>query len=167
MGIIDRIKSGSAKKHDFALYRLSDRWRNFGKQTFEATPWPKSTTIGARGEGGRFLRTRGRKSPVVAIPATTKAHPVAIPATTTPPVVVKSAMRACGKPRSVVAESAMLLSAPSLDVDSKKILEGSGGIAAPTPKRLRFTKPKVLECQLTPAQRDDFLREVANVRTWT
>jgi hypothetical protein len=119
VGIIDRIKSGSAKKHDFALYRLSERWRSFGKPTFEAVPWPKATTIGARGEGGKFLRTRGRKSPVVAIPATTKAPLMVNMTTTTPPVVAESTMRACGKPLSVVAESTMLLSAPSLSEDSE------------------------------------------------
>ena len=128
IGIIDRIKSGSALKGDFALYRLSERWRGFGrlpdgtiKSTFNAIPWPKATTIGARGEGGMFIRRRGRKSPVVAIPTTTKAPSVAIPATTTPPVVVNSTMRACGKPSSVVAESTMLLSAPSLEPDLREV----------------------------------------------
>ena len=38
IGIIDRIKPGSAKKGDFALYRLSNRWRSFGKTTFEPLP---------------------------------------------------------------------------------------------------------------------------------
>ncbi len=152
VGIIDRIKSGSAKKHDFALYRLSERWRSFGKPTFEAVPWPKATTIGARGEGGKFLRTRGRKSPVVANPTTTKAPLMVNMTTTTPPVVVNSTMRACGKPPSVVVNSTMLLSSPSLGVDPgevKKVKKkvrtpdpGSKSIAAPIRRDDATTSPK-------------------------
>lgn len=117
VGFIDRLKSGSALKGDFALYRLSNRWRSFGKQAFEALPWPKADTIGRRGEDGKFIRRRGRKNLVVAFSTTTKAPLMANPTTTTPPVVAESAINTCGKLRSVVAESAMLLSSPSPDVN--------------------------------------------------
>jgi hypothetical protein len=121
VGIIDRLKSGSGKKGDFALYRLSDRWRNFGKPTFEAIPWPKATTIGARGEGGKFIRIRGRKIPVVAYSTTTKAPLMVDMTTTTPLVVDEYTINTFEKPRSVVAESTMLLSSPSLDVDPGEV----------------------------------------------
>lgn len=121
VGIIDRIRAGSALKGDFALYRLSDRWRNFGKQTFDPIPWPKADTIGKRGEGGKFVRRRGRKNLVVALMTTTKAPLMANPTTTTPPVVADSTINTCGKPRSVVADSTMLLSSPSLDVDPRDL----------------------------------------------
>lgn len=174
VGIIDRVKSGSAKKGDFALYRLSDRWRSFGKPTFEAIPWPKATTIGARGQGGKFLRRRDRKNPIVAYSTTTKAPLMVNPSTTTPPVMAESALNPCGKPLSVVAESTMLLSSPSPDVDSKGNERNVPapdsrfkGAAAPTRRAIPFVKPKVLECRLTPEQMDNFLREVAGVRSWT
>ena len=146
VGIIDRIKSGSAKKHDFALYRLSERWRSFGKPTFEALPWPKATTIGARGEGGMFLRTRGRKSPVVADMTTTKAPLMVNPTTTTRPVVADSTMRACGKPPSVVAESTMLLSSPSLEPDLREVKKDR--------RKVRTLAPRSKDAA-TPFRRDD------------
>lgn len=133
-------------KGDFALYRLSDRWRSFGKQTFEAIPWPKANTIGARGEGGKFLRRRGRKSPVVAESTTTKAPLMANLTTTTPPVVAESTMRACGKPRSVVAESTMLLSYPSLDVDPGEVKK--------VEKKVRTLNPRSKDAA-TPFRSDD------------
>lgn len=123
VGIIDRIKSGSALKGDFALYRMSNRWRSYGKPTFEVFPWPKANTIGARGEGGMFIRRRGRKNLVVALLTTTKAPLMAVMTTTPPPVVAESTINTCGKPRSVVAESTMLLSSPSLDVDPSEVKE--------------------------------------------
>lgn len=121
VGIIDRIKSGSAMKGDFALYQLSTRWQSFGKPTFRALPWPKANTIGKRGEGGMFIRKRGRKNLVVALLTTTKAPLMTNMTTTTPPVVAESTMRACGKPLSVVAESTMLLSSPSLDMELREV----------------------------------------------
>ena len=134
VGLIDRISSGSALKGDFAQYAMSERWRNFGKPTFRPVPWPKAATIGTRDKRGMFTRRRGRKSPVVANPATTKAPLVANPATTTRPVVVKSAINTCGKRASVVAESTMLLSSPSLDRD----LRSAKGVK----KKVRTLNPR-------------------------
>lgn len=152
VGIIDRIKSGSAMKGDFALYQLSTRWQSFGKPTFNAVSWPKAITIGARGEGGMFIRRRGRKNLVVALLTTTKAPLMANLTTTTPPVVAESTINTCGKPSSVVVESTMLLSSPSLDVDPgevKKVKERvrtrnsrSKGTSAPIRRDEANTSPK-------------------------
>jgi len=159
VGIIDRIKPGSATKGDYALYRLSERWRQFGRPGFERLPWPKTTAIGVRGEGGRFIKRRARKSAVVANMTTKKAPSVVNPATTEGTVVVNSAMNTCGILGPVVAESAMFLSYPSTQKSHKKKARST---AAPR-RRLRFAKPKVLESRIS---LEDFAREMG-VASWT
>jgi len=141
VGLIDRLRTGSAKKGDFALYVLSERWRNFRKPTFNAIPWPKATTIGTRGEGGKFIRRRGRKSPVVAIPTTTKAPLMVNMTTTTPLVVDEYTINTFEKPRSVVAESTMLLSSPSLDVDPGVVKKVKKKIRIPNSRSKKISAP--------------------------
>jgi len=151
VGLIDRIKPGSARKGDYALYRLSERWRQFGKPAFNAVPWPTANTIGVRGEGGRFVKRRARKFPVVVGSATTEAALVSNSTTTEGPVVVNSTMNTCGILGSVVAESTMFLSYPSTQGKHGKKVRASGkrvqGAAAPR-RRLRFVKPKVIETEV-------------------
>jgi hypothetical protein len=149
VGIIDRIKPGSAMKGDFSLYVLSERWRGFGrlpdgtiKPTFKAIPWAKPLTEEEkkkrkeedkkrRDANGKFIRRRGRKNLVVALLTTTKAPSVVNLTTTTLPVVVNSTINTCGKPLSVVVNSTMLLSAPSLDSDLREVKTGRKSNSAP------------------------------------
>ena len=121
VGIIDRIRTGSALKGDFALYVLSERWRGFGKPTFKAIPWPKAKAIGKRDEGGKFIRQRGRKFLVAAISAATNDSLTANPAATYPPVAAKTAVNSAENGHLVAAETAVLLSYPSLDVDPGEV----------------------------------------------
>lgn len=127
VGIIDRIRAGSALKGDFALYVLSDRWRCFGKPTFNAIPWPKAKPLSVEEErkrrdtNGKFIRRRGRKFLVDAILAATKDSMTANPATTSSPVAAEYAVNSPENGPLVAAESAVLLSSPSLDSDLREV----------------------------------------------
>jgi hypothetical protein len=131
VGLIDRIKSGSARKADFARYQLSERWRSYGTPGFKVLDWPAATMIGKRGEGGKFVRRRSGKHParqssVVAETATIKAPLMAKTATTRTPVVAESAMNEALRATSVVAENAMFLLSPSIP-DKKRKKESKDG----------------------------------------
>lgn len=139
VGIIDRIKPGSALKGDFSLYVLSERWRGFGrlpdgtiKPTFKAIPWAKPLSEEEekkrkeqdkkrRDANGKFIRRRGRKVLVAAILAATKDSMTANSAATPPPVAAKTAVNNTPNAPIVAAETAVLLSSPSLDVEPGEV----------------------------------------------
>ena len=129
VGLIDRIYAGSAKKGDYAKYRMSSRWKRWPKSD-SLLDWPRADMCWlkendedenqrrkVRDEKGRFLPRRGRKKAaedlVAAISATTKASLGTKKTTTKPAVVAKNATNNLKKHDLVVANNAMFLRSPS------------------------------------------------------
>ena len=49
LGFIDFVSHGRGLQKDFSIFLLSDRWKKFGNDDFEAIPFPQSNSYGYRG----------------------------------------------------------------------------------------------------------------------
>jgi hypothetical protein len=140
LGAIDRLHPGSATRGEFAMYVLSDRWRQWrppaGGPDFLALEWKKAQVIGVRDttimdeDGkiikkgtGRFLKRRmpktTRKVHVVAHKTTSKPSPVAMNTTREKPLVVMNTMNKVPDADPLVAMNAIFLSVPVLSSDPR------------------------------------------------
>ena len=135
VGIIDRIRTGSSRKGDFSLYVLSERWRGFGKPTFNAVPWSRTLTEEEnkirkeqekkrRDPRGKFIRRRGRTFLVAAISAVKESSLAADSAVKAKPLAAEIAVNSTLNALVVAAEIAVLLSLPSLDVNPGRSKKG-------------------------------------------
>ena len=128
VGAIDRLHPGSATRGDFAIYVLSERWRQWappeGGPNFEKIDWPKAKVIATRDDvSGQFVanrigKMRATKSLVLASKATTKTRIVARKATTPISPVASKAMKEAFDAELPVAREAISLISPSLSRNS-------------------------------------------------
>lgn len=49
-GFIDVVRLGSGVLRDYSLFQISERWRTYGKDTFQAIEFPKNISFVARDE---------------------------------------------------------------------------------------------------------------------
>lgn len=60
LGFIEVIKLGSGVHRDFSTYSISERWRAYGKDTFQAIEFPKNISFVARDRGRWSGRPKGK-----------------------------------------------------------------------------------------------------------
>lgn len=60
LGFIEVKKPGSALKGDWSVFRLSDRWREYGTPSFQKLEFPKSIRWVNFGFGARRARHKGK-----------------------------------------------------------------------------------------------------------
>jgi hypothetical protein len=169
-GFIDVIYLGSGKQRDYSRYALSDRWRTFNTNDFKPIDFPKNISYVARDEVTKQWTGRSSKQvqrPKTAVdqrPKTAVENPAQRPKC----AVVDPVFN-----QSSTADIGRILSTKPCSADvkkgcKKKVLTLNSrfkSMAAASCNKIPFTKPK--ECQLTKEEIEDFLREVANVRSWT
>ena len=175
-GFIDFKEHGRGVKGDYSKFSLSDRWKMYNSDSWREIPFPTSDHAGWRSEAykAKQRELRERKINNYGMPEllTTESRSYSPPETPLrlrkavvkndrfhPPVTTES--------RSLLRSTMPSRTSKGAEKKARTSDSRSKGIAAPTRTQLPLTKPKVLACQLSPAQIDDFLREVANVHSWT
>jgi len=174
LGFIDISRQGHGVKGEYTKYAISTRWQAFGTPDWQEIAFPKSFKEGFTSD--KYIEKRRKES------GNNNVQKRTLPA-------FKNERYEVDESPHNVQERTLKTPLPSVSQRSKtnvsidlampvETQKGIGkttlphdprpeGTAAPTRKRLPFTKPKVLECRLSPAQIEDFLREVAGVRSWT
>lgn len=61
VGIIDIVNHGSAKRGDYSIFILSERWRLWDKPGFDARPWPKAKFVPDRDKVTKRFIPNSRK----------------------------------------------------------------------------------------------------------
>lgn len=184
VGIIDIVRHGSAVRGDYSIFILSERWKLWDKPGFDARPWPKAKFVPDRDKVTKQFIPNSRKESVrKLLEANVPSIDPSIEAGNASIAHLIEAQKAVNTPLATT----ILEAQTALDIDvyqgsevEPKVQDSEGrgkgkvwtlnpspkSNSAPTRTRFPFVKPKVLACQLTPEQRDDFLREVASVRLW-
>jgi|GEM_PF-6777517 len=144
VGAINRVRSGSATRGDFAMYVVSERWRLWqppdGGPAFEYLEWKKAdmpwleeekrgkrSLLKVRDERGRYLPRRGRKVLVAALGETIKPSLVAPKDTREKPLVSPKAMNKASDTEPLVAPKSIFLYEPILQEKTKRSEDQGAG----------------------------------------
>lgn len=60
-GFIDIVKMGSGLRGDFSVFKLSERWRNFGTKAFEVLEFPAAMGFGFQGRSLTLKRDKNQE----------------------------------------------------------------------------------------------------------
>jgi hypothetical protein len=174
LGFIDISRQGHGVKGEYTKYAISTRWQAYETPDWQEIAYPKSYGEGFTSK--KYIEERRKESEKNSVQKRTlpafkneryevdeSTHNVQ-ERTLETPLFVESQ-----RSKTNVSIDLVMPSKTSKKVKKRTQTRNSRSKSAATPirKRLPFVKPKVLECQLTPAQIENFLREVAGVRSWT
>ena len=175
-GFIDISQPGRGVKGEYTKFAISTRWMKYGTIEWQEIPFPPCYRAGFTSEEYKRKRREGREreedrygKPEL---ITTESRSYSDP---DPPLRLRKRVVKNDRirPPATTQTRSLLTSFHALKDSEGDQREGlnpdmeSKGSSAPTRTRLPFTKPKVLECQLSSEQMDDYLREVEGVRSWT
>ena len=184
LGFIDVSHLGRGIRGDYTRFAISTRWQRYDTDAWEEIPYPENFHEGFGFRSTEYKKKRREQQRKInnvqkcTLPTSNNARyegdeiPYNVQKRTLKTTPATKSQRA---KTNVSIDLAMPLKTSTLTRKVKKKVRTRGhdskSIAAASKTKIHrplpFVKPKILECQLTPEQMDDFLREVENVRSWT